>query len=517
MLRFGKAALPHWSAASYRARVNNPAALTDGAPYAAALAAHAKTESLSFYVPGHGATPEGAGATLAEFFGEQMLRLDVPPLIDGIDVGADSPRAEAMRLAADAWGAKRTWFLTNGSSQGNRTAALAIRGLGADVVMQRSAHSSFVDGIILAGLNPGFVHPSIDTDLGIAHGVTPESVAAAIDAHPGTPTAVYVVSPSYFGAVADVPAIAEVVHSRGAALIVDAAWGAHFGFHTALPESPLRQGADLCIMSTHKLTTSLTQSALLHLGHGEYADRLEPLVERAIAMTASTSESSLLLASLDLARRDLVRGDLHFDESVVNAAAARDRIRAHGRYPLVSDGFDAFGDIVATDPFRIPIDVRATGLDGHTVRNRLAREHAIQVEMATASTIVLVVGFGKSPSIEPLLAALDEMADARDGSGVRPATAELPALPAAGELRLPPRDASFAPAELVPAMDAVGRVAAASLAAYPPGIPNVLPGEVISAEVVEFLQAAATAPGGYVRGAADPEVATMSVVREAGA
>lgn len=489
--------------------------LLDDAPYAAALAEHADTHALSFYVPGHGATPEGAGATLAAYFGEQMLRLDVPPLIDGIDVGADSPRDQAMRLAAEAWGAKRTWFLTNGSTQGNRTAALAVRGLGPDVVMQRSAHSSFVDGLILAGLTPGFIRPSIDASLGIAHGVTPESVAEAIDAHPGTPTAVYVVSPSYFGAVADLPAIAEVVHDRGAALVVDAAWGAHFGFHPALPESPLRQGADLCIMSTHKLTTSLTQSALLHLGHGEFAERLEPLVARAHSMTASTSESSLLLASLDLARRDLARGDLHFDESVANASAARRRLREHGRYPVVSDGFERFADIVATDPFRIPIDVRATGLDGHTVRNRLAREHRIQVEMATASTIVLVVGFGKSPSIEPLLDALDAMT-VRGPAALRVVPSELPALPAAGELRLAPREAFFADAELVRAEDAVGRVAAASLAAYPPGIPNVLPGEVVTAEVVEFLQAAATAPGGYVRGAADPAVATISVVREPG-
>ena len=488
-------------------------AITEGAPYAAALAAHADAESTQFLVPGHGASSEGAGASIAGFFGEQAQRLDVPPLIDGIDVGPESPRMQAQQLAAEAWGARRTWFLTNGSTQGNRTAALAVRGLGPDVVMQRSAHSSFVDGLILAGLNPGFVRPTIDTELGIAHGVTAASVAAAMDAHPGNPTAVYVVSPSYFGAVADIPAIAEVVHERGAALIVAAAWGAHFGFHPELPESPLRQGADLCIMSTHKLTTSLSQSALLHLGHGEFADRLEPLLERAFAMTASTSESSLLLASIDLARRDLVRGDLHFDESVANAKATRERIREHGKYPVVSDAFGGYDDIVAIDLFRVPMDIRATGLDGHTVRNRLAREHNIFVEMSTASTIVLVVGFGKSPSVETLLAALDSMT-VSGGDSVESVTAELPPLPEPGELRFSPREATFAETELVPAEDAIGRVSAASLAAYPPGIPNVLPGEVITAEVVGFVQAAAGVPGGYVRGAADPTVSKMAVIVE---
>ncbi|RRJ85853.1 amino acid decarboxylase [Gulosibacter macacae] len=485
------------------------ASVTAGAPYAQAVNEHASRNPLAFYVPGHGANAGGAGASLAEFFGSRALQLDVPPLVDGIDVGEESPRAEAMRLAAEAWGARRTWFLTNGSTQGNRTAALAVRGLGRDVLMQRSAHSSFVDGIILAGLRPGFVRPTVDTDLGIAHGVTPESVERAFAEHPGKPVAVYIVTPSYFGAVADVPAIAEVVHAHGAALIVDAAWGAHFGFHPELPESPLRQGADIAIMSTHKLTSSLTQSAMLHLGDGPYADVLEPLIDRAFGTTASTSESSLLLASLDLARRDLSSGAGFYEESIRNAERAREMTRLDGRFPVVSDGFGEFEDIVATDPFRIPMDIRSTGLDGHTVRNRLAREFDILVEMATASTIVLVVGFGKSPDLRPLLRALDALTLPEQD---RTAAVELPPLPKAGEMRMLPRDAFFAETELVPVAEAIGRVSAASLAAYPPGIPNVLPGEEITQRVVEFLQAAATAPGGYVRGAADPAVEHMLVV-----
>ncbi len=485
-------------------------AVTEGAPYARALNRLAKSSTLSFYVPGHGATSDGAGSSLAEYFGDRAVELDVPPMIDGIDLGENSPRTQAMELAAEAWGARRTWFLTNGSTQGNRTAALAIRSLGPDIVMQRSAHSSFVDGVILAGLNPTYVQPTIDTELGIAHGVTAESVAAAMDAHPGNPTAVYVVSPSYFGAVADIPAIAEVVHARGAALIVDCAWGAHFGFHPELAESPLRQGADLSIMSTHKLTNSLTQSAMLHLGHGEFADRLEPIVARAHAMTASTSESSLLLASLDLARRDLVNGGDHYEESIANAARARELLRADGRYPVVSDSFDRYDDIVGQDPLRIPIDVRATGLDGHAVRNQLANKYGIYVEMATASTIVLVIGFGKSPSIEPVIKALDEMT-VPDGERF---AMSLPQLPPTGPIHSLPREAYFAEAEIVPAHEAIGRVSAASLAAYPPGIPNVLPGEEITAEVVDFLQASAAVRGGYVRGAADSAVQTMMVVRD---
>lgn len=486
------------------------------APYAAAVALHAARETTSLSVPGHGATASGLGEGQSAYFGDRTLRLDVSTLIDGIDLGPDSPRARAQRLAADAWGARRTWFVTNGSSMANRVAAIAARGLGEDLVVQRSAHSSFIDGISIAGLRPGFVTPSIDRARGIHHGVTPASVADAIAAHEGAPTAVSVVSPSYFGAVADVEGIARVVHDAGAALIVDAAWGAHFGFHPDLPDSPLAQGADLVIMSTHKLGGSLTQSAVLHLGDTALADRLEPLVERAFAMSASTSESALLLASIDLARRDLASRPEVLDDALRHVLAARERFRADGRFPLVSDTFGAFDDVVAIDPHRIPIDITATGLDGHEVRDRLWRHHGMLVELATSTAIVAVVGAGKRPDLEPLREALHRIADERAAqpAGSTAAPRAVPPLPAAGPMRIRPRDAFLADTELVPYAEAIGRVSADSLAAYPPGIPNVLPGEAITAEVVAFLRAVAASPGGYVRGAADPRVDGMRVVRD---
>lgn len=485
------------------------------APYATALALHAARDTLSLSVPGHGATAQGISSGLAAYFGERLLALDVPPLIEGIDLGADAPKARALRLTAEAWGARRSWFLTNGSSQANRLAALAVRGLGPDLVAQRSAHSSLLDGVILAGLRPGWIAPSIDVERGIHHGVTADDVRAAIAAHPGRPAAVYIVSPSYFGAVADVAAIADAAHEAGAALIVDAAWGAHFGFHPELPDSPARLGADLVVTSTHKLAGSLTQSAVLHLGDTVLADRLEPLVERAHAMTASTSESALLLASIDLARRELVdRGDA-IDASLRHALAAREAFRADARFPLVSDGFGAYPDIVASDPFRIAIDVTATGLDGHAVRERLAREHGIQLEIATRTAVVAVVGVGKQPDLARVRLALHAIADAADA--LPAADVSLPALPsppAPGAARLAPRDAFLAPAERVGWREAIGRVAADALSAYPPGIPSVLPGEVVTAEVLDFLRAVAASPAGHVRGAADPSVDTVRVVAD---
>ncbi|MGO3147335.1 MAG: aminotransferase class I/II-fold pyridoxal phosphate-dependent enzyme [Leucobacter sp.] len=495
------------------------------APYASALERFADAHPQSLMVPGHGCTPDAGGAHLAQLFGDRLVQLDVPLMLDGIDLGSDSPLVHAQRLAAEAWGARRTWFLTNGASQGNRTAAFAVRGLGERVLMQRSSHSSFTDGVLLAGLIPAFVAPSVDHDHGIAHGLTPEVLADALAAEVEGGRAVqsvYVVSPSYFGSTADVAGLARVAHSHGAALIVDGAWGAHFGFHDDLPESPARLGADLVISSTHKLAGSLTQSAMLHLGDTEFADQLEPLVARSYTMTSSTSASAILMGSLDAARHALMNNHGEIEQAIRLSDEFRDRLRASDYYSVISDDFDRFPDIVATDPLRVPIDVSKLGQSGHWVRDRVIAEHGVYFEMSTATTIVAVIGALAAPSLDRVMAALEEVAaeatslrEAAElaGSGAVSVPA-FPELPEAGTLRMLPRSAYFAESILVTAHQAIGQISADTLAAYPPGIPNLVPGEEITEETVSFLQAVASSPTGFVRGAADPLVATFRVVRD---
>jgi arginine/lysine/ornithine decarboxylase len=489
------------------------------APYADAVERFGTSEPLSMMVPGHGNNPEDGGAHIAQLFGPRTAQFDVPLMIDGIDLGDDSPLVHAQRLAAEAWGAKRTWFLTNGASQANRTAAIAVRGLGERVLIQRSMHSSFTDGVLLSGLIPSFAAPGIDAHHGIAHGLTPAALDAALTRESAAGRAVssvYVVSPSYFGSTADVRGLADVAHAHGAALIVDGAWGAHFGFHPELPESPARLGADLVVSSTHKLAGSLTQSAMLHLGHGPFADQLEPLIERAFTMTASTSTSAILRASLDIARHALVTGEEQIGCSIDGARRFREMLREDPRFGVVSDGFDRFADVVDTDPLRVPIDLSATGVSGHWLRQRLIDTDGIHFEMSTATSLVAVIGAGKTPDFESVHRALVAAVDSADAQAEREANAaagSFPALPAPGALRMMPRDGFFAATEVVSAAEAVGRVSADTLAAYPPGIPNVIPGEEITAETVAFLQAVAASPTGYVRGAIDGEVARFRVVR----
>ena len=497
----------------------------ESTPYADAVRSYARRNWLRLNVPGHAAARRSS--SVGDLLGRELLALDFPPLLEGIDLGpAPTPLNRAETLAAEAWGARRTYFLTDGASEGNRIACCALASLGDRIVVQRSVHSSVVDGLVLSGLRAGFVQPSIDVDMGIAHGVTAEALSAALHTNPDA-AAAYIVTPSYFGAASDVRALAAAAHAADVPLIVDEAWGTHFGFHPELPANALSQGADLVISSTHKLGGSLTQSAMLHLGHGRFADRLEPLIDRAFRLFQSTSASSILLASLDAARRDLATGRGRIGQSIESAEIIRQAIREAGRFRIVSDGFSAFPDIVAADPLRIAIDTGAGGISGHEARRRLMNEHGVFVEVATSSAIVAVIGAGVVPAAGRFLDALhalpvtaaseaayaDHAAHAAEAAGTH---AHAPALrlPAPGPLALSPREAFLRPGEFVPADRAVGRISADTLAAYPPGIPNVLPGEVVTAEVVAFLRQTAASPAGHVRGAADPQVSRLRVVAE---
>jgi arginine decarboxylase len=483
-----------------------------GMPYADAVRRYAARDTLRLNVPGHSAD-HGAAPDLMDFYGEELLKRDLTPLLDGLDAGADSPLMQAQRLAAEAWGSRRTWFLTNGASQANRIAALTLGGLGRPeqpVIVQRSAHSSFIDGVIMAGILPVFIQPIVDDDYGIAHGVAAAELKRMLESTADT-KGVYVVTPSYFGAVADVAAMADIAHAAGVPLIVDAAWGAHFGFHPLLPENPLALGADLVVSSTHKLGGSLTQSAMLHLGHGQFADALEPLAQRAFMLTQSTSMSSLLLASLDIARFSLQDGAERIGTSIQSAERLRAAIRERGRFRIVSDSFTECDAIVASDPLRVSIDVRSGGLDGHAVRKELIASAGIYTEISTDSCIVAFVGPGLDPDLDRFLAVLHGL----DATGpLAYVGTEAITLPPPAPLRLRPRDAWGAQSVTVSAAQAVGRVSTDSLAAYPPGIPNVIPGEVITAEVVHFLRQIAAVPGGYVRGAANAAVDSFRVVAD---
>jgi len=480
-------------------------------PYVDALREHAARDPARLYVPGH---KGGAGAdpALSDAVGARALEMDIPSLIPGIDVGPEpTPFQLAQRLAADAWGAKRSWFLLNGASQGNHAACLALRHAGQRVVVQRNAHSSVIDGAVLAGLEPTFVAPELDPDLGIAHCVTPHALAGALDATPNAVGAICV-SPTYFGACADVAALADVAHSRDLPLVVDEAWGAHLRFSDELPASALGSGADLVISSTHKIVGSLTQSAIVHLGHTDRID--ENVVDRVVTLLESTSPSSLLTLSLDAARRlAATRGDLLLAETLASLRSARERIRAIEGLDVLDERLVSPG-VHGWDPLRLTVDVRGTGVTGHRYAALLREMADVFCELATETVVVGAFGMGgeSAPLADRFVAGLERvLASLGEHDPEHGVPFAVP--PPWGPMEMVPRDAFLGPQEAIPLAAAEGRIASESLAAYPPGIPNVLPGERLTRETLDFI-AETLAHGGYLRGASDRTLETIRVVIE---
>ncbi len=479
------------------------------APYLDAVVAYGFRGSTRFHVPGHKA---GAGADpgLLSAIGLDALMLDVPQDIEGIDLGeSPTPYERAERLAAQAYGAGRSWFLTNGATQGNHALCLALAPLGARCIVQRNSHASIVDGLVLSGGHPAFVAPEYEQELGMAQGVTPEGLARAIEDAPDARVA-FIVSPTYYGMVADVAGCARVCDEAGVALVVDQAWGPHFGFHPDVPPSALAQGADAILTSTHKIVGSLTQSAMLHVAEGGRVDA--DLVARTLRLMRSTSPSSLLMASLDAGRRQLaVHGEALMSRTLRRVARTREAVAAVPGCAVVGEDLVGTPGVVDWDPMRLVIDVRETGRTGYEVAAALRASYDIHVELATQATMVLVLGIAQpEEDLERFAHDLGQTVRRIERAGeTSPLVRPLSAL--RYEVVVPPRDAFLGRAEVVDVDAAVGRISAEAIAGYPPGIPALLPGERITDEVIAYLREL-TSAGARLHGASDPSFATINVL-----
>jgi arginine decarboxylase len=491
------------------------------APYLDAVVAYVARDPGRFHIPGHKGT--GADPGLVEAIGAAAVFFDVPAGIAGIDVGPPpTPFQRAQELAAEAWGAERSWFLLNGASGGNHAICMTFAHAAGElttgppdrgrVVVQRNVHSSVIDGLVLSGLRPAFVAPEIDPELGIAHCVTPEALDSALEAEPHAKAAM-LVSPTYFGAVARIPELAEVAHAHGVPLVVDEAWGSHLYFHDALPPGALRGNADLVLSSTHKIVGSLTQSAILHLGAGGRVD--QELIDRSVTLVESTSPNALLTASIDAARRmAATRGQDLLSETLETLARTRQRVREIPGLDVLDERLAGRESVSAWDPLRLSIDVRGTGATGHRIAELMRDRDDIVLELFSENVVVAVFGIGETatPAADRLVEGLQHAVQEVEPVDVaqRRAFAEPPPW---GSLELAPRDAFLGAQEVVPFEQAEGRIAAESLAAYPPGVPNVLPGERLTAPTLAYI-ADSLDHGGLVRGASDRSLQTIRVVRE---
>lgn len=480
------------------------------APLAEAVRAYRDEGMVPFTTPGH-KRGRGIASETAHDLGAEAFRNDIP-VASGVD-DTHTTRdvlGQAERLAADAFGARRSFFLLNGSSIGNQVALLATAGPGDEVLVARNVHKSIMAALILSGARPVYVRPRYDPDLEVAHGLDPADLSAALDAHPGARAAI-VVSPTYFGVASDLPALADLCHAHDLPLLVDEAWAPHFAFHPDLPPSAMQAGADLGVASIHKLLTGFTQSAILNV-QGERVDAA--LVARWLDLLQTTSPSAFILASIDACRRQMA---LHGRELLEYTLGLGDMARARlNALPGVSVlGREVLGrpGVAALDQTKLVIDVRNAGLSGYDADTWLRDYDHITVEMSDHRRVVALLSIADTEqSVGALLDALTRLARVAphyQQAARVPAPRDLTALEA--ESALTPAEAFHAPARYVPLAQAAGEISADVVTPYPPGIPILAPGERVTRPIVEYLRAGLAA-GLHVTGAADPTLATLRVV-----
>jgi lysine decarboxylase len=461
-----------------------------------------RSDVAHFCTPGH--KRRSAYATV-----DPLLAYDIPH-ITGLDDAHGTRRTlqRAEQLAARAFDADWTRFSVQGSTHPNQAMLLAAGAPGDEIVMARTAHKSSFFGLVQSGLRPVWVTPDVDESTGLALGVPASRIAETLRRHPAA-RAVMLVEPSYVGLCSDLEAIAEAVHSRRAALLVDQAWGAHLGFHPALPRAATARGADAVSMSVHKTLTAFTQGSLLHACDRGFLD-LERLAA-AFDGLLTTSPSGAILASIDRARALMARdGERLLERALELAETLREAIDGFEGARCVGLPALAHPSVHGRDPLKIVIDLGRTGADGFAVERDLEAQ-GVRLEMVDRRTLVPLLTIGDDErSVARLASALRRSLRTRAASG-RPVPRAASSWRVVPEQVLTPREAFFARHERVRLEAAAGRVAAEIVAPYPPGIPTIAPGEVVTRPLLDALREEAQA-GTRIAGASDPTLATLLVV-----
>ena len=482
-------------------------------PLLDALRANAARPHAAFYTPGH---KRGVGISprLVDLLGEAVFRADLTELSELDNLFA--PQAviqQAQQLAAEAFGASQTYFLVNGSTCGIEAAILATCGMGDKIILPRNVHSSVIAGLILSGAMPIFVNPEYDLVLDIAHSITPASVQAALKQYPDA-KAVMIVYPTYYGVCGDVKAIAHITHQYNIPLLVDEAHGAHFAFHPQLPISALAAGADLSVQSIHKTLGAMTQASMLHIrGNRVNSDRLN----KALQLVQSTSPSYILLASLDAARQQMaLHGKELMSRTLQLADDARTRISQIPGLSILEISPCPPSSFVALDKTRLTVTVSGLGLTGFEAEEILD-ELGVTAEFASLQHLTFIISLGNTAKdIEQLVQGFTTLANHH--VNIEKIDLKLSKLvwddliTVGNSVRMSPREAFFAESETLPIQETTERICAEIVCPYPPGIPVLKPGEVISQTDVEYLQQIQLI-GGFISGCADASLNTLKVVK----
>ncbi|MGG3890724.1 aminotransferase class I/II-fold pyridoxal phosphate-dependent enzyme [Metabacillus fastidiosus] len=479
-------------------------------PLFTGLLNHSKKNPIQFHIPGH---KKGAGIDpeFRDFIGNNALSIDlinIGPLDD-----LHHPHGmirDAQKLAAEAFGADHTYFSVQGTSGAIMAMVMSVCGPGDKIIVPRNVHKSVMSAIIFSGATPIFIYPAFDKRLGISHGITTESAKMALEQNPDA-KGLLVINPTYFGISANLKEIVNIAHSYNVPVLVDEAHGVHIHFHEELPMSAMQAGADMAATSVHKLGGSMTQSSVLNIREGLVSPER---VQSILSMLTTTSTSYLLLASLDVARKRLAtEGEKLMEKTIGLANQTRHEIN---QIPFI---YCAGEEILGTkstydfDPTKLIISVKDLGVTGYDAEVWLRKNFNIEVELSDLYNILCIITPADTEEeTSILIKALQELALERSQYAkkiVSPAI-KVPNIPL---LASSPRDAFYAETEVVPFKESSGRIIAEFIMVYPPGIPILIPGEIITEEILKCIQQNLEV-GLPVQGPEDDKLNTLRVIKE---
>ena len=472
--------------------------LRNSAPLLDAYLAYFESTRTPFTIPGHKQKASRLDAGLGSVVDGDT------PLYGGLDEIklTNQTLKKAEKLAADLWGADYARFSTGGSTHANQAIVLALGAPGDKVAISRTAHRSILSALVLAGLEPIWMSPDIDEATGVPIGIGIAQLEKALEENP---IAVLLTEPGYLGTISDLPTLIDAAHKKSVPVILDAAWGGHFGFHPELPKHAFQVGADALITSVHKALPGYSASALL-LARGQFLnlDRLEQSFET----THTTSPAGAPLASIDAVRALLqTRGVELNTELLKNVAEFKRTVQSEFARPIFL--YESDFPTGRFDPSKIVLRVQQLGASGVEIENDL-QVVGIRVEMADRDTIVFLATLADGAEEFATLAdALIPILKRHQSQRRESATAlSWSVLPTRG---ISMRDAYFAKTEMVDATNAEGRISADLIAPYPPGVAVVAPGEVLTAQILEGLKASKDA-GVRIAYATDSSLSAYRVV-----
>jgi arginine/lysine/ornithine decarboxylase len=460
-----------------------------------------------FYAPGH-KRGQGINDNLKGLMGELVFKADLPelPELDNL-FAPENVIQESQNLASDAFGADKTWFLINGSTCGIIASILATCRSGDKIILPRNIHQSAIFGLIISGAIPIFINPEYNRVFDLSYGLTPQAIKKALAQHPDT-KAVMVVYPTYHGVCGDLKAIAAVTHQYNIPLLVDEAHGAHFHFHPDLPPSALECGADLTVQSTHKVLGAMTQASMLHLqGSRIDADSLD----KALQLVQSSSPSYLLLASLDAARQQMaIEGHKLLTQTLNLSKQAREKISQIEDLLVFSfhKSTPAFSNLDLT---RLTVNVTPLGLTGYEADEILDQYLGVTAELPSLTGLTFVISIGNTQAdIDQLVTGFKKLRQYQKTPQKTKIT--LDPFQDYPVTYISPREAFLGKNDALFLEESIGNICAEIICPYPPGIPILMPGEIITLEALEYLKEV-THFGAIISGCSDSTLKTIKVVK----